>query len=46
LESGEDITTFDCEGEVNACAISPDGVTIVAAGRSNKISFLRLEGLE
>ena len=45
LKSGQDITTFDCEGEVNACAISPDGVTIVAGGRSSKISFLRLEGL-
>ncbi|MEH2097426.1 hypothetical protein [Nostoc sp.] len=45
LESGEEITTFNCEGELNTCAISPDGVTIVAAGRSNRIHFLRLEGI-
>jgi hypothetical protein len=30
---------------VNACAIAPDGVTIVAGGRSDRINFLRLEGI-
>lgn len=46
LESGEEITTFNSEGELNTCAISPDGVTIVAGGRSDRINFLRLEGVK
>lgn len=46
LESGEEITTFNSEGELNACAISSDGMTIVAGGRSDRINFLQLEGIE
>jgi WD40 repeat protein len=45
LATGEEIASFDCEGEVNTCAISPDGVTIVAGGRSDRMHFLRLEGI-
>jgi WD40 repeat protein len=46
LDCGEEIMTFNSEGELNACAFSPDGMTIVAGGRSDRINFLRLEGIE
>jgi WD40 repeat protein len=45
LESGKEVATFDCEGEVNACALDPDEVMIVVGGRSDRINFLRLEGI-
>jgi WD40 repeat protein len=45
LASGGMIATFDTEGEVNCCAVAPDGVTIVAGGRSDRVNFLRLEGV-
>jgi WD40 repeat protein len=46
LASGDTISTFDTEGEVNCCAVAPDGVTIVTGGRSDRVNFLRLEGME
>jgi WD40 repeat protein len=44
FDSGDAIATFDTEGEVNCCAVAPDGVTMVAGGRSDRVNFLRLEG--
>jgi WD40 repeat protein len=44
LETGEVIATFTADGALYACAVAPDGVTTVAAGASDRVHFLRLEG--
>ena len=44
LESGKVIATFSGEGSLDACAVAPDGMTIVAAGASGRVHILRLEG--
>ena len=46
LESGECIATFSADGALHACAVAPDGQTIVAGGASGRLHFLRLEGDE
>ena len=40
------IASFSDENVLLACAVAPDGVTIVAGGRTKKMHFLRLEGCE
>jgi WD40 repeat protein len=46
LESGQLLASFYAGEPLNACAVAPDGVTIVAGGVSGRLHFLRLEGLE
>jgi WD40 repeat protein len=45
LESGELVASFYGDGALNACAVAPDGVTIVAGEASGRVHFLRLEGV-
>ncbi|MCK5014985.1 MAG: WD40 repeat domain-containing protein, partial [Candidatus Omnitrophica bacterium] len=44
LETGEVIGTFSGESALYACAVSPDGKSIVAGEASGRVHFLRLEG--
>lgn len=46
IKTGQTIDSFSGEGLLHACAISPDGVTIVAGEASGRVYFLRLEGVE
>ena len=46
LESGAIIASFNEEGALWACAVAPNGVTIVVGGASGRVHFLRLEGVE
>jgi WD40 repeat protein len=46
LESGEAIASFSAEGALWACAVAPDGVTIVAGDIMGRVHILRLEGVE
>jgi WD40 repeat protein len=46
LARGEVVASFRGESALSCCAISPDGVTVVAGERSGRVHFLRLEGLE
>jgi WD40 repeat protein len=41
LHSGKCLTTFDADEALLACAVAPDGVTIVAGGESGRLHFLR-----
>jgi len=43
LNTGETIATYSSEGELACCAVSPDGVTVVAGGASGRMHFVRLE---
>ena len=43
LLSGEEVASFSGEAEFDCCAISPDGVTVVAKDKSGRVHFLRLE---
>jgi WD40 repeat protein len=45
LESGSLIASFTGESSMFSCAVSPDGLTIVAGEASGKVHFLRLEGI-
>jgi WD40 repeat protein len=45
LESGEVIANFIGESELDAVAIAPDGLTIIAGEHSGRLHFLRLEGV-
>ena len=42
LETGRCLATFVADGALYACAVSPDGRTIVAGGASGRVHFLRL----
>lgn len=44
LEQGTVLASFTCDSEVMACAMSPDGQTIVAGEASGRIHFLRFMG--
>jgi len=44
VESGEIIASFSGEAYLSACAISPNGVTIVAGEASGRVHFLQLMG--
>jgi WD40 repeat protein len=43
LLSGKQIASFSGEGGFKGCAISPDGVSVVAGDASGRVHFLRLE---
>ena len=43
LETGREIYTFSGDSPIYCCAVSPDGLTIVAGDSSGKVHFLRLE---
>ncbi len=43
-DSGNVIATFSGESVLLACAISPDGLIIVAGEASGSVHFLQLEG--
>jgi WD40 repeat protein len=43
LKTGQEISTFIGDSSINCCAISPDGLIIVAGEGSGRIHFLRLE---
>ncbi|HJH31809.1 MAG TPA: hypothetical protein C5S50_06455 [Methanosarcinaceae archaeon] len=45
IASGEIIASFSGDGFLHACAISPDGRTIVAGEASGRVHFLRLMGV-
>jgi WD40 repeat protein len=44
LDSGQVIASFIGDAPLRACAISPDGRTIVAGDKSGRVHFLRLMG--
>jgi len=46
LATGDVVASFGGDGVLLDCAISPDGVTVVAGGRLGRVHCLRLEGLE
>jgi len=46
MERMEEFVSFSGEGSLLSCAVLPDGKTIVAAGTSGRLHFLRLEGVE
>jgi len=43
LESGELLDSFWGDSVITACAISPDGKTIIAGEYSGRVQFLRVE---
>jgi WD40 repeat protein len=43
LETGSPVATFSADGPLYACAVAPDGLTIVAGGASGRVHFLRME---
>jgi WD40 repeat protein len=43
LETGKVLVTFTADGYVTACAVSPDGVRIVAGDALGRVHFLRLQ---
>jgi len=45
LGTGEVIASFSDDDSLYACAVAPDGKTVVAGGGSGRVYFLRLEGL-
>lgn len=46
MERMEELVSFSGEGSLLSCAVLPDDKTIVAAGTSGRLHFLRLEGVE
>jgi WD40 repeat protein len=46
LDSGQVLMTFWADAAVEACAVAPDGVTIVAGDELGHVHFLRMEGGE
>jgi hypothetical protein len=44
LNSGEEMAIFTGDGWLYCCAVSPDGVTVVAGDALGRVHFLRLEG--
>ncbi|MEH2374809.1 WD40 repeat domain-containing protein [Nostoc sp.] len=44
LETAKEISTFIGDSPIYCCAVSPDGLTIVAGEQSGRVHFLRLEG--
>ncbi|MFP5272998.1 WD40 repeat domain-containing protein [Coleofasciculus sp.] len=43
LETRKIVASFKGDGELLACAVAPDGITIVAGEASGRLHFLRLE---
>ncbi|NES80819.1 MAG: WD40 repeat domain-containing protein [Moorea sp. SIO2B7] len=46
LVTGKEISTFIGDNFISCCAVSPDGLTIVAGDNLGRVHFLRLEGGE
>lgn len=44
LQTGKEISTFIGDSSIVCCAVSPDGLTIVAGEQLGRVHFLRLEG--
>jgi WD40 repeat protein len=44
LDTGRLLATFSADAPLLTCAVSPDGVTIVAGDSSGRVHFLKLEG--
>ncbi|HEY9694275.1 MAG TPA: hypothetical protein V6D15_18895 [Oculatellaceae cyanobacterium] len=44
LQTRKEISTFIDDSPIWCCAVSPDGLTIVAGEQSGRVHFLRLEG--
>jgi hypothetical protein len=44
LESGEKIASFMGDSALKACAVAPDGVTIISGEALGRMHLLRLEG--
>jgi WD40 repeat protein len=45
IESGEQLDSFCGESRITACAVSPDGKTIIAGESSGRVHFLRIEAI-
>jgi len=45
IENGSEICSFTGDSSITSCAVSPDGLTIVAGEASGRVHFLRLEGV-
>ncbi len=45
LNNKQIIASFSDENVLLTCAVAPDGITIVAGGRTKKMHFLQLEGV-
>ncbi len=46
LQTGQAIASFTGESGIRACAVAPDGVTIVAGEQLGRVHILRLEGCD
>ncbi len=45
ISKGTCLASFYCNGEVNCCAITPDGQMIIAGDESGTVYFLKIEGI-
>jgi WD40 repeat protein len=45
LERRDQIACFSADGSVEACALAPDGKTVIAGDRLGQVHILRLEGV-
>lgn len=46
LQTGKIVASFSVESSVLSCAVTSDGLTIVAGELSGRVHFLRLEGID
>lgn len=46
LQTGKIVASFSVESSVQSCAVTSDGLTIVAGELSGRVHFLRLEGID
>jgi WD40 repeat protein len=46
LQTGRPIATYNAEQKLSACAVSPDGRTVLAGEVSGRLHFLTLAGLD
>jgi WD40 repeat protein len=46
IETGKIITSFNGDRDILTCAVSSDGLTIVAGDRIGRVHMLRLEGAD
>lgn len=46
IQTGKIVASFSVESSVQSCAITSDGLTIVAGELSGRVHFLRLEGID
>ncbi|MGL4498920.1 MAG: hypothetical protein ACRCU2_07635 [Planktothrix sp.] len=45
MATGKELVTFTGDGAMLSCAVTPDGLTVVAGDAGGQVYFLRLEGL-